>query len=143
VAYASWRLKQSRAAAKPVIRPAFEQAREHAEWARQFAEVTHGRRWADAEIKLGPRRPSNARGELVRPHPDKSVMLVQPCGRASQRRLIHTAADVLCQDLFAPNDRRAAKQLVLQDRHEARRSFAAGGFQAIAGIDENEILMPY
>jgi hypothetical protein len=57
--------------------------------------------------------------------------------------VVHQAADILCQDLIRkitgkrPGDRyfRAVTQL--------GEAVAAGGFDAIAGVQPDEILMPY
>ena len=75
---------------------------------------------------------------------DLVVMLVTSLW-ASRRsdELIHTAADVMCQDLRRKYTCERPSSAYFKTITKLGEAIAAGGFSAIAGIDENEILMPY
>ena len=57
--------------------------------------------------------------------------------------LIHTAADVLCQDLRRKLTGARPSSSYFKTVTKLGEAIAAGGYSAIAGIDESEILMPY
>ena len=75
---------------------------------------------------------------------DLVVMLVTALwGSRHNDELIHTATDVLCQDLRRKFTGERPSSAYFKTVTKLGEAIAAGGFSAIAGIDEAEILMPY
>jgi hypothetical protein len=147
VPYAKWWFAQHLGgAARPVI-PATGPAklREHAEWA--SIQLQQARLQVDGlmqkfKLALADRQCSMA--ELSARIQDQVVMLVTALWAARQNdELIHTAADVLCQDLRRKLTGKRPSSAYFKTVTKLGEAIAAGGFQAIAGIDEAEILMPY
>lgn len=145
--YAGWRLKQFfGAASKPVIPSGGpSKLREHAEWA--ASQLQKSRMAVDGlmqKFKLGLADRQCSMAELSARIQDQVVILVTALW-ASRRNdeLIHTAADVLCQDLRRKLTGARPSSSYFKTVTKLGEAIAAGGFQAIAGIDESEILMPY
>lgn len=145
--YASWRLKQIlSAASKPVIPSGGpSKLREHADWA--ASHLQKSRMAVDGlmqKFKLGLADRQCAMAELSARIQDQVVILVTALW-ASRRNdeLVHTAADVLCQDLRRKLTGQRPSNSYFKTVTKLGEAIAAGGFSAIAGIDEAEILMPY
>ncbi len=119
--------------------------REHAEWA--AAQLQNSRLAVDGlmqkfKLALADRQCSMA--ELSARIQDQVVMLVTALWAARRNdELIHTAADVLCQDLRRKLTGARPSSSYFKTVTKLGEAISAGGFSAIAGIDENEILMPY
>ena len=145
--YAKWRVGQivggPNRAAIPSSGPT--KLREHAQWA--ASELQRSRMHVDGlmqkfKLSLADRQCSMA--ELSLRIQDLVVMLVTALW-ASRRNdeLIHTAADVMCQDLRRKYTGERPSSTYFKTVTKLGEAIAAGGFAAISGIDENEILMPY
>jgi alkylation response protein AidB-like acyl-CoA dehydrogenase len=57
--------------------------------------------------------------------------------------IVHAAADILCQDLTRRITGRRPTDAYFRAATKLGRTIADGGFQAIAGIEADQILMPY
>jgi hypothetical protein len=119
--------------------------REHAEWA--TIQLQNSRLAVDGlmqKFKLGLADRQCAMADLSARIQDQVIMLVASLW-ASRRNdeLIHTAADVLCQDLRRKLTGQRPSNAYFKTITKLGEAIAAGGFQAIAGIDETEILMAY
>ena len=145
--YAKWRVGQivggATRAAIPSSGPT--KLREHAQWA--ASELQRSRMHVDGlmqKFKLSLADRQCAMAELSLRIQDLVVMLVTSLW-ASRRsdELIHTAADVMCQDLRRKYTCERPSSAYFKTITKLGEAIAAGGFSAIAGIDENEILMPY
>ena len=145
--YAKWRVGQivggASRAAIPSSGPT--KLREHAQWA--ASELQRSRMHVDGlmqKFKLSLADRQCAMAELSLRIQDLVVMLVTSLW-ASRRsdELIHTAADVMCQDLRRKYTGERPSSAYFKTITKLGEAIAAGGFSAIAGIDENEILMPY
>ena len=72
------------------------------------------------------------------------IMLVCCLYAAKQDdEVVHSAADVLCQDLKRRITGRRPSAAYFQTATKLGERIAAGAFEAITGMDEHEILMPY
>ena len=145
--YAKWRVGQIVGGASKAAIPSSgpTKLREHAQWAAN--ELQRSRMHVDGlmqkfKLSLADRQCSMA--ELSLRIQDLVVMLVTALW-ASRRNdeLIHTAADVMCQDLRRKYTGERPSSTYFKTVTKLGEAIAAGGFAAIAGIDENEILMPY
>ncbi len=119
--------------------------REHAEWAAiqlQKSRLSVDGLMQKFKLALADRQCSMA--ELSGRIQDLVVILVT-AQWASKRsdELIQTAADVLCQDLRRKFTGQRPSTAYFKTVTKLGEAIAAGGFNAIAGIDENEILMSY
>ena len=96
------------------------------------------------KFKLGLADRQCSMAELSSRIQDQIVMLITALW-ASKRNdeLIHTAADVLCQDLRRKLTGARPSSSYFKTVTKLGEAISAGGFSSIAGIDENEILMPY
>jgi alkylation response protein AidB-like acyl-CoA dehydrogenase len=147
VPYAKWWFAQHLGGAARAVIPATGPAklREHAEWA--SIQLQKSRLHVDGlmqkfKLALADRQCSMA--ELSGRIQDQVVMLVTALWAAKQNdELIHAAADVLCQDLRRKLTGERPSSAYFKTITKLGEAIAAGGFQAIAGIGETEILMPY
>jgi alkylation response protein AidB-like acyl-CoA dehydrogenase len=119
--------------------------RDHAEWA--TIQLQNSRLAVDGlmqKFKLGLADRQCSMAELSSRIQDQVVMLVSALWALHRKdELIHTAADVLCQDLRRKLTGQRPSSSYFKTVTKLGEAIAAGGFQAIAGIGENEILMPY
>jgi hypothetical protein len=63
-------------------------------------------------------------------------------GRQSSE-VVRTAADILCQDLTRRITGKRPSDAYFRAATKLGETIASGGFEAIAGIEAGEILMPY
>jgi len=145
--YAKWRLGQFFGGASKAAIPSSgpSKLREHAQWAAnqlQKQRLSVDGLMQKFKLSLADRQCSMA--DLSLRIQDLVVMLVTALW-ASRRNdeLIHTAADVLCQDLRRKYTGQRPSSAYFKTVTKLGEAIAAGGFTAIAGIDEMEILMPY
>ena len=94
------------------------------------------------QLKLADRQCRMA--ELSQRLQDLVVILATSlwAGRQSSP-LVQHAADILCQDLIAQAHRQAATDGYYRAVTKLGETIAEGGFEAIAGIEAEAILMPY
>ncbi len=73
------------------------------------------------------------------------VVILATCGWAARQPagLIQDAADILCQDLRRKLSGRRPTDAYFRAVTRLGEAVAEGGFEAIAGVDPGEILMPY
>ncbi len=94
------------------------------------------------KLKLADRQCSMS--ELSQRIQDMVVMLTTAMWASSQPdELVQTAADVLCQDLKRSYTGQRPSSSYFRTVTKLGEDIAAGGFQAIAGIEAAEILMQY
>ncbi len=145
--YAKWRVSQffggASKAALPMSGPS--KLREHAQFAAnqlQLSRLAVDGLMQKFKLALADRQCSMA--ELSLRIQDLVVMLVTALW-ASRRNdeLIHTAADILCQDLRRKFTGERPSSSYYKTVTKLGEAIAAGGFSAVTGIDETEILMPY
>jgi alkylation response protein AidB-like acyl-CoA dehydrogenase len=145
--YAKWRVSQFFGGASKAVLPMSgpSKLREHAQFAAN--QLQKSRRTVDGlmqtfKLALADRQCSMA--ELSLRIQDLVVILVTALW-ASRRNdeLIHTAADILCQDLRRKFTGERPSSSYFKTVTKLGEAITAGGFSAIAGIDEAEILMPY
>ncbi len=75
---------------------------------------------------------------------DSVVMLAASLWAGRQKSdIVHMAADVLCQDLTRKLTGRRPSDAYYRTVTKLGRRIADGGFEALAGIEPSEILMPY
>jgi alkylation response protein AidB-like acyl-CoA dehydrogenase len=95
----------------------------------------HQLRLADRQCRMA---------ELSQRLQDLVVILTTSLWAARQGdEVIHTAADVLCQDLTRKITGRRPSDAYFRTITQLGETVAAGGFKAIAGIEPEKILMPY
>ncbi len=147
VPYAKWRMSQFFGGAGTAVLPTAGPSKlhEHAQWAAnqlQKQRLTVDGLMQKFKLSLADRQCSMA--ELSARIQDLVVILVTALW-ASRRNdeLIHTAADVVCQDLRRKYTGQRPSSAYFKTVTKLGEAIAAGGFTAIAGIDETEILMPY
>ena len=144
--YARWRASQSLIGWHHPTLPAMPHAlAEHAQFAadalqRSRLEVSgvmskHQLRLADRQCRMA---------ELSQRLQDLVVILATSAWAARQTSgLVHDAADVLCQDLRRKLSGRRPTDAYFRAVTRLGEAVADGGFEAIAGVDAGEILMPY
>jgi hypothetical protein len=75
---------------------------------------------------------------------DLVVILTTSLWAAQQEsEVVRTAADILCQDLTRKLNGSRPTDAYFRAVGKLGETIASGGFEAIAGIDAQEILMPY
>jgi alkylation response protein AidB-like acyl-CoA dehydrogenase len=145
-AYAKWRIGQSfggsQRAQLPTLPRALAGHAQYAADALQRSRLTVSALMRTHQLRLADRQCAMA--ELSRRIQDLIVMLATSLWAAGQKdETVQTAADVLCDDLkrgltgARPSNAYYRKVTLLGE------SIAAGGFEAIAGVPADEILMPY
>ncbi len=144
--YASWYVGQRLSGwHRPSFRGMPERLAEHARFAadalqRGRLEVsdvmrTHQLKLADRQCRMA---------ELSQRLQDMVVMLTASCWAARQSsEVVHAAADVLCQDLQRRYTGRRPTDSYFRAVNKLGETIADGGYEAIAGIEAEEILMPY
>ncbi len=149
IPYAKWRMSQAvqgrrslPASTLSKVPPALAA---HAEFASHMLE--HGRLEISGvmtkhQLRLADRQCRMA--ELSQRMQDAVVMLATSlwAGRQSNE-LIADAADILCQDLTRKLTGKRPSDAYFRAVTRLGQKIAAGGFEAIAGIEPGEILMPY
>ena len=145
-AFAKWRIRQTfggwqRASLPPLPRALAAHA-QYAADALQRSRLDVSALMRKHQLRLADRQCAMA--ELSRRIQDLVVMLATSLWAAKQKdEIVQTAADVLCDDLkrgltgARPSNAYYRKVTLLGE------SIAAGGFEAIAGVPADEILMPY
>ncbi|MGE5754957.1 MAG: acyl-CoA dehydrogenase family protein [Planctomycetaceae bacterium] len=95
----------------------------------------HQLRLADRQCRMS---------ELSQRVQDLVVILTTSLWASAQRNeVVQAAADILCQDLTRRLTGRRPSDGYFQDVTRLGEAIAGGGFEAIAGIEAEEILMPY
>jgi alkylation response protein AidB-like acyl-CoA dehydrogenase len=95
----------------------------------------HQLRLADRQCRMA---------ELSQRIQDMVVMVATSCWAANQSsEIVRAAADILCQDLRRKLSGRRPTDSYLRAVTKLGATIAEGGFEAIAGIEADEILMPY
>ncbi|HEY3968936.1 MAG TPA: acyl-CoA dehydrogenase family protein [Planctomycetaceae bacterium] len=144
VPYAKWRLKQIGGGRiqLPHLTGAL---RRHAEFAAHGLQKS--RLWIDStmtkhQLKLADRQ--CAMSELSQRIQDLVVMLATSLYAAKQDdEIVRSAADVLCQDLKRRLTGARLTSQYFRTVTKLGETIAGGGFQALAGVEAEEILMPY
>lgn len=145
--YAKWRLSQTFGGPRKPEIPSSgpSRLREHALWAAD--RLQRARLDVDGlmqKFKLALADRQCAMAELSQRIQDTVVILVTALW-ASRRsdELVQTAADVVCQDLRRRITGQRPSNAYFKTVTKLGEAISAGGFSAIAGIDEAEILMSY
>jgi hypothetical protein len=82
--------------------------------------------------------------ELSQRVQDHVVILATSLWAAGQQNeIVHGAADILCRDLTGRLTGRRPTDRYFRTVTKLGETIAAGGFEAIAGVEPEEILMPY
>ena len=144
--YASWRVAQrARRLASPDLPDLPGRLADHAQFAAEALqkgrlEVSDVMR--KHQLKLADRQCRMA--ELSQRLQDMMVMLTASCWAAKQSsEVVQTAADILCQDFRRKYTGQRPTDAYFKAVTRLGESVAEGGFEAIAGIEAGEILMPY
>lgn len=145
VPYARWRLTQQFGGGRVELPHVTGALRTHAEFAAQG--LQHSRLWIDSlmtkhQLKLADRQCAMA--ELSQRIQDLVVMLATSLYAAQQTdEVVRSAADVLCHDLRRRLTGRRPDNAYFRTVTRLGETIAGGGFQALAGVAAEEILMPY
>jgi hypothetical protein len=144
IPYAKWRLKQI-GGGRIQLPNLSGNLRRHAEFAAHGLQKS--RLWIDSlmtkhQLKLADRQ--CAMSELSQRIQDLVVMLATSLYAAKQDdEIVRSAADVLCHDLRRRLTGARPTSQYFRTVTKLGETIAAGGFKALAGVEAEEILMPY
>ncbi len=146
VPYARWRASQGLIGwhhpTLPKLPPALAEHAQYAAEALQRSRLEVSDVMSKHQLKLADRQCRMA--ELSQRLQDLVVILAASCWAGRQPAgLVHDAADMLCQDLRRKRDGRRPTDAYFRAVTRLGESVAEGGFEAIAGVEAGEILMPY
>lgn len=146
VPYARWRASQGLIGwhhpTLPKLPPALAEHAQYAAEALQRSRLEVSDVMSKHQLKLADRQCRMA--ELSQRLQDLVVILAASCWAGRQPAgLVHDAADILCQDLRRKRDGRRPTDAYFRAVTRLGESVAEGGFEAIAGVEAGEILMPY
>jgi acyl-CoA dehydrogenase len=146
IPYAKWRAGQVFAGGRHPAWPALpEDLKAHAQFAADFlgrSRVEISATMAKHQLKLADRQCRMS--ELSQRLQDAVVILATSlwAGRQSSE-VVRAAADILCQDLTRKLTGRRPSDAYFRAVTKLGETVASGGFEAIAGIPADAILMPY
>lgn len=144
IPYAKWRLSQV-TGGRIQLPPLPGNLKSHAEFAAHGLQKS--RLWIDSlmtkhQLKLADRQCAMA--ELSQRIQDLVVMLTTSLYAAKQEdEIVRSAADVLCHDLRRRLTGARPTSQYFRTVTKLGETIAAGGFKALAGVEAEEILMPY
>jgi hypothetical protein len=146
VPYAKWRISQGiggwRRPSLPELPPALAEHARYAAEALQVSRLEVSAVMKKHQLKLADRQCRMA--ELSQRLQDMVVILATACWAGRQPAgLVQDAADVLCQDLRRKLGGKRPTDSYFRAVTKLGEAVAEGGFEAIAGIDPDAILMPY